>query len=730
LDVLHQVLSQYWGYSEFRPLQEEAVRSAMAGRDSLVVMPTGGGKSLCFQVPAVASDGMAVVVSPLISLMKDQVDFLQTCGVPSACIHSGLDGSEKRVIDQDIQSGALKLLYVAPERLATDAFIRYLKKVPISFFAIDEAHCISHWGHDFRPHYREMSRLKEAFDGIPIHAYTATATDPVREDICLQLGLDEPDVFVGDFDRPNLAYAVERQSDQFRQVLDKVEAHKDEAGIVYCPSRKKVEDMAQRLVEAGHNAMPYHAGMDDFSRKRNQEAFAKDEADIIVATVAFGMGIDKPNVRFVIHAGMPKSLEHYQQESGRAGRDGLPAECHLLYSKGDHAFWRRLLSDLDDEVYAAATAKLDDMNAYCTQVECRHKRLVEYFGQRFAKKNCGACDACAGTLAVMDESLTLSQQILACVRELGDVAGPAYTVLILAGAAEERVTAKGHDALPFHGCLSNYRRPDIRDWIEQLVGQGFLRKTGEYNILSLTPTGEQVLAGEAIPQLLKPAPPKPKKSRKMPEKAWEGVDRELVEVLRRKRLELAKERSVPAYIIFGDATLRDMAAKQPRSLEALLEVQGMGEKKCHDFGGVFIRAIDEFLNAEVAVAEDPFEEPSYDEDWAPRRMTKDERNDEARREAFALFADGAPLEDVARRAKLSQSKVRKLLQEYLVEHAVMDASPWLPDSDFKAIVGAVAVVGDKRTRAIHQFLDGRIEPDEIEIALTCLRNAGLSPGGA
>ena len=703
--------------------------SVLKGEDSLVVMPTGGGKSLCYQAPALALDGMAVVVSPLISLMKDQVDFLLTCGVQAACINSSLSEGEKREIDREIQAGNVKLLYVAPERLATGAFMRYLKGLRLSFFAVDEAHCISHWGHDFRPHYRQLSLLKEEF-GVPVHAYTATATGPVRDDICVQLRLDEPATYIGDFDRPNLNYSVERQTDRFKQVLEVVERHPRDAGIVYCTSRKKVEQMAEHLLEAGHAALPYHAGMDDIARKRNQEAFARDEADIIVATVAFGMGIDKSNVRFVVHSGMPKSLEHYQQESGRAGRDGLEAECHLIYSKADHGFWRRLLAELEGEAYTAAVGKLDDMYAYCTLISCRHKKLVEYFGQQFMKEGCGACDACLGTVDCHEDSLSISQRIVEVVDALGGMAGPVYTTLVLSGSTEERVTAKGHDALPGFGALAEFGRNDVRDWIEQLVGQGYLSKNGEYNILALTDKWVRVIAGDDVPALLKPAPPKSRRPKKLPEKIWETLDRELFEVLRSKRLELSRERSVPAYIIFGDATLRDMTAKQPRTIEAMLDVQGIGEKKCHDFGDTFIRAIDAHLTSESGGGEAAAESVRYETDYQPRRRaSKQEQRAETFGQVFECYAAGMSPKDAAGRTGLSHSKALKLLQDYLAEHGVVDPSPWVLDSDYRAILQATQVVGTTRLKAIYDYLEASVAQSDIKIALVCMRNEDLRRAG-
>ncbi|MCH8205341.1 MAG: HRDC domain-containing protein, partial [Candidatus Hydrogenedentes bacterium] len=418
--------------------------------------------------------------------------------------------------------------------------------------------------------------------------------------------------------------------------------------------------------------------------------------------------------------------EHYQQERGRAGRDGLEAECHLIYSKADHGFWRRLLADLEGEVYTAAIGKLDDMYAYCTHIECRHKKLVEYFGQRFLKKNCDACDSCLGTVDCHEDSLSISQRILDVIGRLGEVAGGAYTTLVLCGSAEERVTAKGHDALPGFGALSDFAQSDVRDWIEQLVGQGYLRKNGEYNILAATDKGEGVRAGDEVPRLLKPVPPKRRKPKKMPEKIWETLDRDLFEALRAKRLELARERSVPAYIIFGDATLRDMVAKQPRTLEAMLEVQGIGDKKAHDFGETFVRAIDAYLESKSGGGEVSSERVRYESDFAPRgRMTKQAQRAETYGRVFECFAAGMSPNDAAARTGVSPSKAMKLLEEFLVEHGIVDASPWLLDSDYRAVVEATEVVGTARLIAIYDYLDARLDQNDIKIALACMRNEDL-----
>ncbi len=406
-EQLASVLRKHWGYESFRPLQLEAIQHVNEGRDSVVVLPTGGGKSLCYQVPAVCSGKLAVVVSPLISLMKDQVDALRACGVAAACVNSSLTPAARKAVADDVRAGQLNLLYVAPERLVTERMLDFLTEAEVAFFAIDEAHCISQWGHDFRPEYRRLRVLKERFGGVAVHAYTATATDRVRRDIADQLGLHEPAILVGDFDRPNLTYRVHRRVDRFRQVESVVARHPNESGIIYCISRKEVDETAAALREQKVKAVAYHAGLSDDERHRNQDAFLEDKAEVVVATVAFGMGIDKSNVRYVVHSGMPKSLEHYQQEAGRAGRDGLEAECVLFYSGADITLWKRMLGDLEPDARAAAESSLDEIARYCAGATCRHKTLVEHFDQTFEKGACGdGCDVCLGEVDLVPDALT------------------------------------------------------------------------------------------------------------------------------------------------------------------------------------------------------------------------------------------------------------------------------------------------------------------------------------
>jgi ATP-dependent DNA helicase RecQ len=577
-------------------LQKEAMQCIAEGRDSIVVLPTGGGKSLCFQGPAVTMSGLAVVVSPLISLMKDQVDALSECGVPAGRLDSSLSFEERKAVYDAMFSKKLKLLYLAPERLVSDDFLQFIREVELSFVAIDEAHCVSMWGHDFRPEYRRLGMLKKLFPGVTIAAYTATATEQVRKDIAEQLGLDKPKMLIGSFDRPNLIYKVQAKANIFKQVREVLDRHKGESGIVYCIRRKDVDGMCAELASKGYSVAPYHAGMEDADRKRRQDMFIKEEVDTIVATIAFGMGIDKSNVRYVVHAGMPKSLEHYQQESGRAGRDGLEAECCLFYSGGDYGVWKFLMKDMEPEAQEIAMIKLSRMYSYCTGGLCRHKAILRYFGQDLDKANCQACDVCLGELSHVDDALVTGQKILSCVIRLDERFGGNYTALVLTGSQDKRIMENGHDALSTYGLLSDHSKNTVHNWIEQLVGQDYIRKAGEYNVLTVTLKGREVLRGEETPRLLKPAR-KPAKVSKVVADSWEGVDQGLFEALRNLRRGLASKKGVPAYVVFGDAALRDMARRRPSTETAFLEVRGVGEKKNEQYGETMLAAIKTYCTA-------------------------------------------------------------------------------------------------------------------------------------
>ena len=716
---LREAIKRHWGYEEYLPLQQPAMHCVMEHHDSVIVLPTGGGKSLCFQAPAVCHDGLAVVVSPLISLMMDQVQALAACGISAACINSMMSFDERRHVAELVKNGELKLLYVAPERLVMPKTLDFLAASNLSFVAIDEAHCISSWGHDFRPEYRDLRILKQRFPELGVHAYTATATETVRRDIAEQLALEDPAYHVGSFDRPNLTYKVARRRDGLNQVRSVIDRHPNESGIVYCISRKEVDRMSALLNEMGYKALPYHAGMSDEDRKQNQTAFIEERTDVVVATVAFGMGIDKSNVRYVVHAGMPKALEAYQQETGRAGRDGLEAECCMFYSGSDFLLWKRLLEDAEADPTAidGAIQSLNAMYNYCTGVECRHRALVRYFGGEFTKTSCDACDVCAGELDEVNDPLVTAQKVLSCVVRVDQRYGGDYVSLVLKGSRDQRILQNRHDELSTYGLLADHEKRTIRDWVEQLVSQGHLEKTGEFNVLQLTASGREVLKGNVTPRLLQPV-----KRRKQKQDAsvdsWEGVDRALFDNLRDLRREYAVQASVPAYVIFSDAALRDMARRRPSTLDGFLEVRGVGEKKCTDYGEDFVAHIVEYCKqtdtpTDITPPETP--QPSR----ASGTRSKRKGSLAAARESFQYFDAGHSIEEIANRMRRAPATVHGYLQHYIAHNRITDPTHWVAPDTANKVTTAIEKVGDVAEKPIHEQLAGSVSYDEIRIVMAC-----------
>jgi ATP-dependent DNA helicase RecQ len=598
-DALLSALQQYWGYSSFRALQREAIEAVVNKRDSLLVLPTGGGKSLCFQVPAVVGEGLALVVSPLIALMKDQVDTLTANGIGAACYNSAMTADEKAQVRAGLREGRFKLLYVAPERLVgeTTAAIWNLSASPVSFVAVDEAHCISQWGHDFRPEYRQLADLRRILPAASMHAFTATATLRVRRDIVSQLGLSDALQLIGSFDRPNLVYRVLPRANLKRQILEVLSRHRGQSGIVYCLSRREVDDLAEWLRQEGYRAVAYHAGLDDSERHRNQDAFLNEDVDIVVATVAFGMGIDRSDVRFVIHAGAPQSLEHYQQESGRAGRDGLEAECVLITSSADFMKWRVML-EKNGELTDERRNLMRDMERYAARVGCRHRHIVSYFGQAYDRDRCDACDYCLGELEAVNEPVVIARKVLSCVARVGQRFGTAHVANVLRGSESEQVSARGHAGLSTFGLLRHCSNDEVRGYIDQLIAHGLLQQTDDaYPVLQLTPTGADLMRSGVAPQEFALARQRqPEKGRLAPRarievESWEGVDRPLFESLRAMRMRLAKARGVPPYVIFHDSTLRELARVKPRSVGELSTVYGMGARKIEALGAAVLETI-------------------------------------------------------------------------------------------------------------------------------------------
>ena len=593
-------LKQFFGFSSFRPLQEEIIRDALADRDVFAVLPTGGGKSLCFQLPALVRPGLTVVVSPLIALMKDQVDALQAAGVAATFLNSSLAAGESRPRLRGLHNGEFRLLYVAPERLMLSGFLDDLKKWGVNLFAIDEAHCISEWGHDFRPEYRQLLSLREIFPTVPMMALTATATERVREDIVKQLHLHEPRCYVASFNRPNLTYRVLSKSKPYDQVLEFLRTRKKESGIVYCQSRKATESVAQRLTADGLPARPYHAGLTPKERSENQDLFLRDEVRVICATIAFGMGINKPNVRFVIHYDLPKNIEGYYQETGRAGRDGLPGECLLLFSPGDRVKQMRFIDEKPDaKEREIARAQLEQIIHYAEIASCRRESLLGYFGEKFGEQNCGNCDNCHSPRATWDGTLS-AQKILSCVfrvrQNSGFSVGMTHIIEVLAGADTEKIRKFGHQHLSTYGIGKEHSRAEWGAIGRELIRLGLLYQNNEkFGIVEITEAGLGALKSRQKITLTKAitAPPTDRDKHRAGEISCDEL---LFEKLRQLRKTIADERAVPSYIVFSDISLRQMARFYPQAETEFTRISGVGDKKLREFGAIFMAEVTAHLN--------------------------------------------------------------------------------------------------------------------------------------
>lgn len=592
-----QVLRDVFGYQSFRPGQAAIIERALHGRDNLVIMPTGGGKSLCYQVPALLLPGLTLVISPLISLMKDQVDQLRANGVAAACLNSTLSREEQLQVMQDARSGVLKLLYVSPERLLTGGLQQQLAQWPLSLLAVDEAHCISQWGHDFRPEYRALGEIKQRFPQLPVMALTATADDTTRQDIVRHLALTDYDLHLGSFDRPNIRYTLVEKFKPAEQLLRYVQEQRGKSGIIYCNSRTKVEDTAQRLKARGLSAAAYHAGLTTERRSDVQEAFQRDDLQIVVATVAFGMGINKPNVRFVVHFDIPRNIESYYQETGRAGRDGLPAEAVLFFDPADMVWLRRMLEEKEPgPVRDVETHKLNAMGAFAEAQTCRRLVLLNYFGES-RQEPCGNCDICLDPPKRYD-GLEDAQKALSCIYRVGQRFGLGYVVEVLRGAQSQRIRDHGHDKLSVYGVGRDHSHEHWVSVLRQLIHLGFVTQNiALHSALQLTEAARPLLRGEVSLQLAQPRVTLGK-LRSSAKALLSHYDRQLFAKLRKLRKSIADEEGIPPYVVFNDATLQEMAEQMPTTARDMLSVNGVGQRKLERFGSPFLHLIREHIDTE------------------------------------------------------------------------------------------------------------------------------------
>ena len=603
---LDAILKRHFGFQSFRPLQREIIESLLAGEDVLALLPTGGGKSLCYQLPAVAIDGLTIVISPLIALMKDQVDSLEELGVPATFLNSSLSLEEYRRRWRDLNAGRYKILYLAPERLVTDEMLAALEAWDVGLIAVDEAHCISEWGHDFRPEYRELAVLRARFPGVPLVALTATATARVRDDIVSMLRMQQPRIQIASFNRPNLSYRIVPRVSPLKQILAILAEHRGESGIIYCMTRNRTEELEQALIKEGVLARAYHAGMDSTERARRQDLFIQDKIQVIVATIAFGMGVHKPDVRFVVHHDLPKNIESYYQESGRAGRDGLPSECVLLYSRSDAARLHHLIDNITNEQeQMIARRHLTQLIEFCESPLCRRVQLLRYFGETYQSRDgetlaaCGACDNCLTPRERVDGTVE-GQKILSCVLRIqqksGFRVGLHHVVDVLCGADTEKVRKWEHQTLSTYGIGGEHSRHEWFHFARELMRLGLLRQDAErFNVLEATPSGREFLKTRARIEVNKPlvtgrlSREKREQQRKMTGAI--SYDQSLFGRLREWRKNVAAERGVPAYVIFHDSTLQAIAHEKPTSLAALSRIAGLGERKLVQYGDQILALI-------------------------------------------------------------------------------------------------------------------------------------------
>ena len=723
------LLKTHFGYDSFLPRQEEIVSSVMEGRDALVLMPTGGGKSLCYQLPALALGGVTLVVSPLIALMKDQVDGLHANGIPAGFINSSLTQAQIARVEAMAREDRFRILYVAPERAVLPEFQDFLEQLDVKLVAIDEAHCVSHWGHDFRPAYRELKTLREVCPNAPAIALTATATKPVREDILAELGLRQPKVFISSFNRSNLSYSVEPKEHSLDAFLALMEKHRGESAIIYCTARKATEEMAHTLSRRGFKAEAYHAGLEPVARRDIQDRFIRDETPIVVATIAFGMGIDKPDIRLVVHYDLPKNLEGYYQETGRAGRDGMPSECVLFYSYGDKAKQEYFLEQMEDtEERERGRIRLDRMVAFCRLTTCRRKYVLEYLGEEWSEKNCGNCDVCLVPREEYDAT-EIAQKTLSAVIRTGEWFGAGHVISVLLGASTKRVKELGHDKLSVFGIASGQSLDELRQLVDTLLDEGLLSSSGgQYPTLQVTPQGRAFLKARQPLALTRPVAQnlgsaylgsetsgrrgsnRRGRNRPLDDSDAAPYDERLFQELSALRKRIADQQGVPAFIVFNDKSLREMARRRPRTLEEFDRIPGVGEAKLTAFGGSFTEVISRYENEKGVREDDDPELPSI-QTRRPRIVGQ------SFLETGRIISAGATIADAAGHRGLAETTIIGHLEQLVKEGEDVYFEHLLPTPErMKAINEAFDAMGYELLRPVFDELGGEVSYEELRLA--------------
>ena len=686
-----RLLESHFGYSTFRNGQERAIQSVLAGENTICVMPTGGGKSICFQIPALVLPGTTIVISPLISLMKDQVDALVQVGIPATFINSSLSYNEANERIREAKQGMYKLLYIAPERLESHEFIEDLKQMDIPLVAVDEAHCISQWGHDFRPSYRHIQRMVYSLPQKPnVLALTATATPRVREDICETLDIDEENSIITGFERENLSFAVIKGQDRLHYLRDYIKKNEKEAGIIYAATRKNVDQLYERLKKENINVARYHAGMGDAERIREQDRFLKDEASVMVATSAFGMGIDKSNIRYVLHFQLPKNMESYYQEAGRAGRDGLESECILLYSSQDVQVQRFLIDQSSDRTRMnQELEKLQQMVDYCHTENCLQEFILKYFGE-IETEVCGRCGNCLDSRTSIDVTKE-AQMVMSCMIRMGQRFGKTLTAQVLTGSRNKKVTEMGFDKLTTYGIMKEKSSKEVSDFIEFLISQELIAiEQGQFPTLYVAPKGKDILLG------------KEKVHRRETVKVREiSKDDHLFESLREVRRAIAERENVPPFVIFSDAALKDMCAKLPRTSEDFLGVSGVGELKLQKYGLEFIQAIRQFCEAH------PERQPEQGQAAVPKKAAKKAVGD-SHLETLQLHQQNLSIQQIAGKRELALSTVESHLLQCAQLGMEVDFSKLIPVEYIPLLQKAVEEAGRSRLKPIKDLL-----PEEV-----------------